>query len=317
MRWLFAPDSYGGFCSAPEALSLASAQGWLGHPMSDGGEGLLDALRWHQPALSLQTTPTRGPCGSPRLAAWLRTPDGGVIESARVIGPTTGHPCDVRSRSTAGLAALLATRRGPTIVGLGGSATVDGGRGALAALGEADLSDVVVWCDVQTPLTECMARFGPQKGLSEADVAAQTRAVLAWAGHLNEQRARRGLPPLPLALPGGGAAGGLGFALAARGARLVRGAHAFAERTRLDEAIAGCDGVILGEGRLDAGSFAGKVAGEVCGRARQAGKRVAALVGRAESVPPPPIGPDIVVETGEASAAAFQAAARRLAEELR
>lgn len=336
MSWLYAPDSYGGFLTAPQAARLVPAS-WRRHPMSDGGEGLLAALCWHRPEHSRRRARVPDVSGDARDVFYLDGPDGFLIESAAVVGPVAGM-VPPRQRTTEGLGILLASllpAGRPITIGLGGSATIDAGLGVLRGLGAGhtgarlhsrhgpltlpalDLSQVVVWCDVQTPLRSCMARFGPQKGLLPAEIPGQSAAALRWATALNAARAARGLSPLSVDLPGGGAAGGLGFALAAMGARLVAGAAAFADATALDAAIAGADGVILGEGRLDETSYEGKVAATVTQRARRAGKPVAALVGCAQGVPPPPEGPDQITLIGEQDIRTFRAAARALQEALR
>lgn len=336
MSWLYAPDSYGGFLTAPEAAELAP-EAWQRHPMSDGGEGLLDALCWHRPALMRRQARLPDINGDLRDVSYLDSPEGFVIESAAVVGPVAAM-VPPRQRATDGLgillASLLSTGR-PITIGLGGSATVDAGLGVLRRLGVRrcgswlhsrdgplelpvlDLSLVTVWCDVQTPLRLCMQRFGPQKGLHPTSIPAQSEATMRWATALNTARVAVGRPPVPLDLPGGGAAGGMGFALAAMGARLVPGAAAFAGETALDKAMAGTTGVIIGEGRLDATSYEGKVAGTVTQHARQAGKPVAALVGSARSVPAPPLGPDRITLIGEQDTCTFRAAARALQEALR
>ncbi len=332
VRAVYAPDSYGGFLSAPAACALgAKLLGRRGlhlepHPMADGGEGTLEVLRFHEVAGAVE-----------------------VVESARWLG----FGCEAmaspwRHRSSAPLGRRLARPGdGPLVVGLGGTATMDGGAGALQALG-LQLRDrsgrilppglaggalhrvarvqgraqphgriVELLVDVSTPLACAPELYGPQKGMQPSEIARQRDAFEGWGRALNRWRQEQGLQPLALDLPGGGAAGGLGFALAAVGARLVPGAERIARLTGLDAQLRGADAVVLGEGRLDRTSFEGKVAQVVTARSRGLGvPRVIALVGRALQLPPPPLGPDRVIETGEPSMEAFVAALERLGDAL-
>ncbi len=332
VRVVYAPDSYGGFLSAPAACRLArKILGLRGiqlalHPMADGGEGSLEVLRFHGVAGALE-----------------------VVESARWLG--FDHPDMApswRQRSSIPLGQRLARPGdGPLVVGLGGTATMDGGAGALQALG-LRLRDregrtlppglpgealhrvarvegsvplrgrlVEALCDVSSSLRRAPELFGPQKGLDGTEVSAQREAFEGWGRALNRWREGRGLPPLATDLPGGGAAGGLGFALACVGARLVPGAHRIARLTGLDASLTGAEVVVLGEGWLDRTSFEGKVAQIVSERARRLGvSRVLALVGGARDLPAPPRGPDLVVETGRPGMEAFVAAIERLGDTL-
>ena len=328
---LFAPDSYGGFLTAPEAVALAQQvqPALIGHPMADGGEGSLATLQWHR-GLRMETVSVSGPYGEP-VRARLGHHDGGCfVETAEACGLRLTPRRSPRQASTYGVGELLKAAQEPMVIGLGGSATIDGGAGMIAALqGDApgvsaatldllSLQDrlprlrATVLLDVQTPLAECSAVFGPQKGLAQALVSPMSRALLGWGATLNRWRERRGQRPLPLDLPGGGAAGGLGFALAALGATLVPGAAYFARLTALRSAIQKADAVVVGEGRLDPSSYQGKAAGVVTELARSAGAAVWAVVGSCQAVPPPPLGPDRIIEIGEQDTGAFQDAIRRL-----
>lgn len=336
---LYAPDSYGGFLSAPAACALLRGRlGWgperlALHPMSDGGEGLLSALAWHEP-LRVRALRVSGPYGEAAVASWAQARGLVVVEAAQANGLALSPRRDPLQASSAGLGELLrgaaADSEDPIWIGLGGSATVDGGLGLAGALGlvvedgagralegplvAADLArarrlwgdpalparPVRVGADVRTPLLESPARFGPQKGLRPEEQAPLVEALERWAELLERWRQERGLGPLPRALEGGGAAGGLGYALAALlDAPLERGARAFAERSGLDQALGSAALVVVGEGRLDPGSLEGKVAGEVIARARARGMQVAALVGVTRDAPGPPRGPDRVFAAGE------------------
>lgn len=318
---VIAPDGFGGTLSAREAAD-AIAAGWRAErpddrvvtvPMSDGGEGLLEVLTGPDDTRSV--IEVAGPLGHPVDAAWTRRSDGSaVIESALACGLAL-VPEEQRTpmlTTTYGVGQLLdaARRTGATriVVGLGGSATVDGGAGALAGLGfrctvgdgsglkiggddlhrvraidrgwAADWSDVEVelLADVDTTLPDAAPLFGPQKGASPADVTALTAALQAWADVVERDL----VPGRRLRdEPGSGAAGGLGYGLvAALGARVTKGSHVVAEMAGLPEAIAQADVVVTGEGRLDATTDTGKVVTHVASLARARGIPVHAVVGQ-------------------------------------
>lgn len=317
MKVVVAPDSFGGSLSAPEAAAAVVA-GWrdarpddevVAVPLSDGGEGLLDVVASTDD--TWVTTEVAGPQGHPVEAALLCRADGSVvIETARVCGLHLVDPPrrDPGLATTYGVGQLLDAARelgAPRIlVGLGGSATVDGGAGALTGLGlrptVADGSglkigaddlgqvaavtrgwahrwddvEVVVLADVDATLPQAAARFGPQKGATAADVPRLEAALARWAEVVARDLPGRIAPDAP----GTGAAGGLGFGLVAalpRG-RLVSGAAEVARLVGFHRALAGADLVVTGEGRLDATSAGGKVPGFV---RRTAGTPVAAIVG--------------------------------------
>ncbi|MBN1336227.1 MAG: glycerate kinase [Deltaproteobacteria bacterium] len=346
MRVLLAPDSYGGFCSAVAACAFVGprlkARGLRvsDHPMADGGEGFLSVLGHHAGL-------------APSAEAWRRHGDVVAIESARLLGresPGMQRPC--LDRSSHALGRLLidleaAGEAGPYLVGLGGTSTLDGGVGALAALGLVPLDSegrrmeapitgadlervhrivgdpplagtvVALLADVRTPIVEAPRRFGLQKGLPANRVGRVEAMLHRWAGVLAAWREENGLPPLPVNLAGGGAAGGLGYALAvATGGPIREGAPWVARTTGLEAAMDGADVVITGEGRLDATSFEGKVVETVLRTARRVGSiRVAALVGEAHALPPG--GPDLVEVAGSPpDLGRFLAAADRLAARL-
>lgn len=309
MKVVVAPDSFGGSLSAPEAAA-AVVEGWrrsrpddvvVAVPLSDGGEGLLDVVARTDD--TWVTTEVAGPHGHPIDAAMLWRADGSVvIETARVCGLHLVDPPrrDPGLATTYGVGQLLDAARelGATriLVGLGGSATVDGGAGALTGLGlrptVADGSglkigaddlgrvaaltrgwahpwddvEVVVLADVDATLAQAAARFGPQKGASDADVPRLEAALARWAEVVG-----RDLPGRVASdAPGTGAAGGLGFGLVAAlpRARLVVGAAEVARLVGFDRALDDADLIVTGEGRLDATSAGGKVPGFVRDAAR-------------------------------------------------
>ncbi len=288
MHVLLCPDKFKGTASADDvARAMAVAverRGWGVErvPMADGGDGTLDALGG-----SNRTSTVTGPLGAPVVAAWRLDGDLAVIESARCAGlvlaggPAGNRPLDATTRGVGELvaeAARLGARR--VLVTVGGVASPDGGRGALAALGDLPPGvDLQVACDVATRFVDAAAVFGPQKGATPDDVVLLTRRLQALRA---EYRATTGVDVEEV--PGSGAAGGLAGGLAARGARLVPGVDLVADALGLDAALARADLVLTGEGRLDAQSFEGKVVGGVADRARRAGVPWGAVVGVADPV---------------------------------
>jgi len=290
---LAAPDAFKG--TAPAAVvaaavaAAATGAGWVCDecPLSDGGEGFADVLaagggsdgdggRW------TETTVT-GPLGRPVTARWYRRGTQAVIESAAASGlPLAGGAAgnDAVGATTRGtgelIAAAVAAGARRVLVGVGGSATTDGGLGAVEAVDEAgglDGADVVVACDVQTLFVDAAEIFGPQKGASPDQVEVLRRRLVDLA----ERYRARGVDVSSMA--GAGAAGGLGGGLAVLGARLVPGFDVVAEAVGLRERLDRADLVVTGEGRLDSSSWAGKVVGGVRGLARRAGIPVLVVAG--------------------------------------
>ena len=276
---------------AKAAAAGARASGWSAEelPLADGGEGTLDAL-----SLALggerRRTVVRGPLGEPVDAEWLYVPEGlrrlpeparrllshrdraagpvAVIEAALAAGrallPVPRGDDPVRARTDGVGDLVLAAREAGArlvVVGVGGSATTDGGWGALSALGGPRRFDgpaLVVAFDVTTPFRLAAETFAPQKGATPAQVQVLTARLDALA-----RRYRDELGIDVDRLEGAGAAGGLAGGLAALGARLVPGIALVADLVGLDRRVAAADLVATGEGRLDATSFAGKVVGGV------------------------------------------------------
>jgi glycerate kinase len=227
-------------------------------PLADGGEGTLDALGGER-----RSAVVAGPLGDPVRAEWGLLPDGtGVVESAQASGlalVASNDPLAATTRGTGELIALAAAGGARRIlVGVGGSATTDGGLGAVEALGWSLPVPVVVACDVGTPFLEAARVYGPQKGAAAEEVEILSERL---ARRAELYRERMGVDVTTL--PGGGAAGGLAGGLAALGATLRPGFEVVAEAVGLAEALRAADIVVTGEGRLDATSFAGKVVGEV------------------------------------------------------
>lgn len=329
MRVLVAPDGFKGTLTA-HAAARAIAEGWQRArpgdqlellPLADGGDGLCAVLARQQDRwLEVEVV---GPLARPVTASALLRSDGtAVVESAEACGLHLVAEAQRTPMATTTfgvgelLRAVVDAGAEHVLLGLGGSATVDAGLGALAGLGyrlrEADGSglkigggeihrldriepgwapelshvEVELLSDVETPLAEAARVFGPQKGATPEEVEHLTGALAHVASVVE-----RDLPHGPgcAALPGSGAAGGLGFGLAAAiGARFVPGAQRVAELVGLPRALEEADVVITGEGQLDATSLAGKVIGALLERAAAAGGvPVMAVPGRIDGAAPP------------------------------
>ena len=289
MRVLAAVDKFRGTATAREvADAIAAAVERYGHscdpaPVSDGGEGWLDAFG----GPTRRTTVT-GPLGDPVDAPWRLTRGTAVIEMALasgllLAGGAEGN--DAMAASTTGTGELIdaALDAGATriIVGLGGSATTDGGFGAIRAIrtpARLRSVELLVACDVRTRFTDAAAVFGPQKGASPAQVGLLTGRLERLAQMYREEYG------VDLSgVEGAGAAGGLAGGLVAVGGELVPGFDLLADELRLVERVTTADLVVTGEGHLDAQSFEGKVVGGMEDLAAAAGVRVVAIVGDADA----------------------------------
>jgi len=250
--------------------------------MADGGEGLLDVLGGPD-----RSTVVTGPLGDSVEAGWRLDRGTAVIEMARVAGlelaggADGNHPLDA---TTAGVGELIlrAVESGArrVVVGMGGSATTDGGLGAIDAMGSQARYrgvEILVACDVRTRFTDAAEVFGPQKGATDAHVRLLNgrleRLVQVYGERFDVDVS---------ALDRAGAAGGLAGGLAAMGAELVDGIDLVAEELRLDEHVADADLVVTGEGWLDPTSYDGKVVGGVGIYAAAAGVPLLVVVGGAE-----------------------------------
>jgi glycerate kinase len=285
---LVAPDSFKGTLSAPEVagaigrgLEAAGREGDL-CPVADGGEGTLEVL---VPAVGgeLRGATVADPLGRQIEATFALGDRVAVVETAAAsgLGLVAEDERDATAASTAGtgeliLAAVEAGAR-TVYVGVGGSATTDGGAGAIRAIqggGGLDGARLVVLCDVRTPFEDAARIFAPQKGAGPDEVKRLSRRL--------SERARR-LPRDPRGVPMTGAAGGLSGGLwAAFGAELVPGASFVLDALDFDRRMRASWAVITGEGKLDRQSLAGKAVSEVATRARQSGVPCYAIVGRRE-----------------------------------
>jgi glycerate kinase len=316
---VIAPDSFKGSAGAA-SVGRAVARGWRSArpddvvaelPLADGGEGTLDALEVALPTSTRHHVVVPGPDGRPVTASWLALPDGtAVTELASASGlglMSTPQPHDAHTRGLGRvLAAALDSGATRLVVGLGGSASTDGGAGLLSELGarlldslgetvgdgshglaatvRIDLSGlrplpvggVEIWSDVTAPLLGpdgAAEVFGPQKGATPDDVLALERALTGFAG----------LVDVDPATPGAGAAGGTGFGLLLWGATVVSGAQAVAEAVGLDRLVAEADVVVTGEGRFDAQTAGGKLVSWVASSARAHGVPVCLVAGQVEA----------------------------------
>lgn len=297
MRVVVAPDSFGGTLTAPEA-ARAIAEGWAQQapdddlvlaPMADGGPGFVAVL--HQALggdLVVETVP--GPYGDPVPVTWLKAGGTAYIESAQACGLDLSDRREPLVASTYGVGRLLLgvldTGVSRIVMGLGGSATNDGGAGLLAALGAtADVPlnqgpeamsgvttvdvgparerlsgvELVIAADVDTVLLGMFGAtktFGPQKGLDEEQIirvdGILDRYVDAVCGTAPSDRRVADEK-------GSGAAGGLGFALRVLGGRVTSGIDLVTEAVGLPALAASADLVVTGEGRYDFSSRSGKV----------------------------------------------------------
>lgn len=306
VRVLAASDKFKGTLTAAQACAAIGHACWeLGIdcteiPMADGGEGTLAILG----GANRRTTVT-GPLGDPVEAEWRLSNGVAVIEMAQasglaLVGGAEGN--DPVAASTQGTGELIdaaldfGARK--IIVCLGGSATTDGGYGALRAIGTpARLKAVefLVACDVDTLFVDAAGVFAPQKGATPAQVRL-LRGRLERLAQLYQSE--HGIDVT--CIPGSGAAGGLAGALAALGATLMPGFDIVAEETGFDEAVRTHDLVITGEGMLDATSFDGKVVGSVGAYAAEAGVPVFAVVGEID----PATGPGEVASVNARSLSA-------------
>jgi glycerate kinase len=324
MRVLVAPDSFGGTLSAGEAAA-AIAAGWskgapgdtvVTRPLSDGGPGLVEVVRATLGG-TLVPVHTRGPLGEPVEAAVLLVDGVGYVECAQACGLQLIAPADrdpkVTSSYGVGLLLAAAVEAGArtVVVGLGGSATNDGGAGMLAALGAGPVGvsgtalppggaalryceglageptsrgvEIVAATDVDNRLTGLQgasAIYGPQKGATPDDVQILDAALGHWAEVL--ERDLPGCPAGLVRLPGAGAAGGIGAALLALGGRRESGIGLVRRLIGFDAEVERADLVLTGEGSFDSQSLRGKVVAGVASAASGQGLPCVVLAGQVQ-----------------------------------
>ena len=275
MRALACPASLKGVLAAP-AAAVALAEGLRAGgaeavelPVADGGEGTAEILRlalggdWRE-------ADVHDAFGRPRSACWLLLADGTAVVEAAAAVPLDPERLDPLVASSRGFGELVAAAlaEGPTalLLCLGGTATMDAGAGLLEVVGKLSVPARVA-CDVTVTLAEAPRIFGPQKGAGQGEVAELERRFAAQEELVLFRHK-----------PGGGAAGGLGAALASLGAELVPGAALVLDAVDFD--ASGYDLIVTGEGRVDATTALGKAPGEVA--RRSAGTRCAVFGGVVE-----------------------------------
>jgi glycerate kinase len=284
VRVVIAPDKLAGTYTAAEAAD-ALARGWLGVrpgdeavrvPLADGGEGTAEALlrarggEWR----SATVNDALGRSHTARFAL-LRGAEA-AVDVAEACGRQTvaDLPPDPLGASSFGagqlIAAAIAAGASRVTVGVGGTASTDGGAGLRSALGAAaEGIELVAALDVRNPLLGpdgAAAVFGPQKGATPAQVAELERRLAAL--------------DLPTAdMPGAGAGGGIGAMLLALGARAVPGAELVCAAAGLDGLIAGAGLCLTAEGRIDRGTLGGKVVATVADKCAAAGVKCIAVGG--------------------------------------
>lgn len=318
-RYVLVPDSFKGTLGSGEICAILREEilrakpdaEVVSIPVADGGEGSVDAFLTAVGGQRVQV-PCHGPHMEEMTGFYGLLPDGAaVVEMAAAAGlPLAGNRLEPDTATTYGVGELMAdaAARGARciILGLGGSATNDGGCGAAAALGarfldgqgktflptggnldriaridlggQRPLPEITVMCDIDNPLcgpTGASEVFGPQKGADPEMV----RRLDGNLRHLAEV-IRRDLGAEILDLPGAGAAGGMGGGAAAFwNGKLQMGIETVLDTVDFDEIVRGARLVITGEGCLDGQSLRGKVVSGVAARARRAGVPVVALVG--------------------------------------
>lgn len=318
MHVVVAPDSFKGTATAA-AVAAAIGEGWLAArpddtvtllPMADGGEGTLDAFAAAVPGSRRVPVTVTGPAGAPVDAEWLALPDGrAVVELAATSGLPLLSTLEPDAAQTTGfgeaIAAALDAGATGLVLGIGGSASTDGGAGLLGALGlggvgasdgsplgaggasplGAGRASLLDGLDDLGALTTSTLRPLPPLGVTvltdvTSPLLGPTGAAAVFGpqkgvtperipvheGRLAAWAAR--FPDVDPATPGAGAAGGAGFGLLVWGATLARGAGAVATVLGLPDVVATADVVVTGEGRFDGQSAAGKVASVVCAMAQ-------------------------------------------------
>jgi glycerate kinase len=293
-RLVAAPDKFRGTATARQvAAAIAGAAedaGWDCDqvPVSDGGEGFCDVLGGRP-----RTSRVHGPLGDPVIAEWRMLEDDttAVVEMAAasglalVGGPLGNDPVRADTRGTGELiAAAVKAGAHRVLVGMGGSASTDGGLGAVDVLephSRLKGIELTVACDVTTRFVDAARVFSPQKGASPAQVELLTRRlerlVQVYADRFGTDVSE---------LAGTGAAGGLAGGLAAVGASLSPGFDAVSEAIDLPSIIEDADLVVTGEGLLDEQSFHGKAVGGVADLAAHAGVGLVVVAGDAEGPQP-------------------------------
>jgi glycerate 2-kinase len=322
---LVAPDSFKGTMPAKQvAEAIGKGLERAGRvvdlcPVADGGEGTLEALRAAHGG-DLHEVEVHDPLDRPVRASFALAPGAGrqtvaILEMAAASGLhlVSSDERDPFAASTFGTGELIAAAidAGADLVyvGVGGSATTDGGAGAIRAIldrGGTGDAQIVVLCDVRTPFEDAARVFGPQKGAGEKDIARLSKRLHKLALRLDRD---------PRGVPMTGAAGGLSGGLwSAFGAELVPGASFVLDAVEFDARMLEARAVVTGEGKLDQQSLAGKLVSEIATRTRQSGVPCYAVVGTNEldSFGARVLDLQVVLEAG--TPAGLRSAGERLAE---
>jgi glycerate kinase len=288
MKVLIAPDKFKGTASATtvaEAIAEALDQSHeiTLQPLADGGEGTLEIFGGGN-----KVSVVTGPLGEPVEADWRLDGKSAVIEMSQASGLDLlkdNSYNDPINASTFGTGELIRTalERGAEeiLIGVGGSATTDGGLGALQAmkpLKRYKTIEINVACDVQTSFLDCARIYGPQKGATPNQIKFLENRLERLAQIFLEER-NIDVTSLPMA----GAAGGLAGGLATVGAHLQSGFEAVSERVALVDLIENADVIITGEGEVNESSFAGKVVGEVLKLAKLMTRQTIIISGNIDS----------------------------------
>jgi glycerate kinase len=318
-RFLVAPDSFKGTFDAATVADaivagIESEGGEVDRcPVADGGEGTMAVLLG---ALGGERFSARvhDPLRRPIEASFAILGDGetAIVEMAQASGLSLVAPeeRDAERADTFGtgelIAAGIAAGAKRVLVAVGGSATTDGGRGALEALRQSEAAwdevRVEVLCDVQTSFEDAVRVFAPQKGADPAAVERLTERLDAFAAQL---------PRDPRGAPMTGCAGGLSGGLWSYGAALRPGAAFVLDALDFDGRLARAEAVISGEGRFDSQSLEGKVVGAIARRCAAAGKALHLVVGQNALTTDPPAAVSSVTEAS--SLEEIRQAAARLA----
>jgi glycerate kinase len=286
-RFLVCPDSFKGTFSAVEVAAaigtgIEEAGGTVDRcPAADGGEGTAETVR-EAIGGEVRTATVHDPLGREIEASFALVEGGAtaVVDTAAASGLPLVAPGerDAEAASTYGTGELIAAVHEAgaerVLLAAGGSATTDGGRGAIEALcarGALPLRDLVVLCDVTTRFEDAARVFGPQKGADADQVERLSRRLRQIAEEL---------PRDPRGLPMTGAAGGLSGALWAFGADLRPGAEFVLELLGFTERLAAADVVVTGEGRIDSTSLEGKIVGQIAEACVAASKPLHVIVGQ-------------------------------------
>lgn len=296
MRILLAPDRFAGTLSAPEAAD-AIADGWRRSapgdvmerlPLSDGGPGFLDVLQEHLGG-EIAVVTVRGPLGAPVPARLLVDGATAYVEAAEAVGLhlVPGEQRDPAAASSEGVGELVTAavdsgvRR--VVVGVGGTATTDGGRGMVAAMGGLDASrrrtggvELVAATATDAPLmghSGASHGFAAEKGADRATREALETSLREWATATDGGLAVR---------PGAGAGGGIGFGLLLLGAERVNGTELVSDVARLADRVRHVDLALTGQALFDWEALRGRVVVAVARAAQAAGRPTVVLAGRVD-----------------------------------